>query len=404
MGELMPATPLASLGVPAQESRIIPFRVDQRYVNLGDVYQSSVVFSDGGLATPLVFSLKSADGQHYPLAFAVPSDDEMQISFTPRSAGLHYLIVHNTDPGQAVNVSGLALQFPQPSIQLHLLAEWGRTFERQHGGSYGTSLYAGYYLAVTEVSQLDFLLVMGYNPSFFNKGAASLQHPVENVTWYEAVEFCNRLSLLENRVPVYKLEGEVDPDKWPRPQGGDYDPLWDTISADFVQDLESWEQGYRLPTEAEWMWAAYGSDPREAFAGAAFADGLTYLDDYVWHYSNSGAASQPVRTRAPKLKEGFSFYDLSGNVEEWCWDIHLPGSPEAFAIGFRHDYRGYTVAPSNPPQYQMNRIVRGGSWYTMYVPDFKIEHVVGPVAWTRPGSNRNYRGFRLAHGLKVYAP
>jgi formylglycine-generating enzyme required for sulfatase activity len=174
-----------------------------------------------------------------------------------------------------------------------------------------------FYISKYEVSQALYQEVMGTNPSYFSGDNL----PVEEVSWYDAVEFCNALSQKEGLTPVY------------------------TISGTSV----SWNQnanGYRLPTEAEWEYAAGGgSSNRTKWAGT---NSESRLGNYAWYDSNSGNKTHPVGTKQPN---SLGLYDMSGNVWEWCWDWH------------DSDY--YSSSPStNPagPYSGSSRVLRGGSW------------------------------------------
>lgn len=151
----------------------------------------------------------------------------------------------------------------------------------------------------TEVTQKLYVSVMGENPSKF-KGD---NRPVESVSWYDAIYFCNKLSKLNGLQPVYAMDGETDPDKWY------YTPnIGDEVYSKITQDMT--KNGYRLPTYMEWKYAARGG---QKFKYAGSDD----IDEVAWYNDNSEEETHPVAQKKPN---GYGLYDMSGNVKEWCYD------------------------------------------------------------------------------------
>lgn len=153
----------------------------------------------------------------------------------------------------------------------------------------------------TEVTQKLYQMVMGENPSE-NKGASN---PVEFVSWYDAIYFCNELSEMFGYEPVYSVNGETDVAKWGyTPHNGE------SIKREIIMDEKA--NGFRLPTDDEWKFAAEG--------GQNFKySGSNNLDIVGWYGENSGDKTHPVAQKRPN---GYGLYDMSGNVWEWAWDAY----------------------------------------------------------------------------------
>ena len=157
------------------------------------------------------------------------------------------------------------------------------------------------YVATTPVTQAQWSAVMKTDPSHF-KGA---DRPVEQVSWYDAVQFCNALSERERRRPAYTLT-----------KGGGEHP---DVSLNPAAD------GFRLPTEAEWEFFCRAGTTTRYWSGDAEAD----LARVGWYEENSGGQTHPVGEK--KAPNPWGLHDVHGNVWEWCWDSKAPYSAEPAA-------------------------------------------------------------------------
>jgi len=181
--------------------------------------------------------------------------------------------------------------------------------------------------------------------------------PVIRVTWTDAVAYCNWLSEQHDYSAYYNI-GAGGKDGQPR------------------VSINAGANGYRLPTEAEWEYAARGGtrqqDPDAPFAGG---DAKTPLSQLGWFDDNSNGRTQPVgQLRA----NNGGLHDMSGNVWEWCWDIYGDYS--------RDDNRN----PTGPTE-GSHRVIRGGAWIQQ-ADDCRV-HV---RQYRRPDELTIYMGFRLA--------
>jgi len=205
----------------------------------------------------------------------------------------------------------------------------GGKFVRIEGGTFqreGNNItISSFNLGKFEVTQKEWTAIMGSNPSTF-KGD---NLPVEQVTWFDAVEYCNKLSQNEGLTPAYTISDRTPAAGYP-------------ITAATV----TWNRnanGYRLPTEAEWEYAARGgngSPNNYTYAGS------NTVDEVAWYDGNSGSRTHDVGTKKPN---GLGLYDMSGNVWEWCWDWY-----ETYASGAQNNPIGASSGSA--------RVIRGGSW------------------------------------------
>ncbi len=197
-----------------------------------------------------------------------------------------------------------------------------------------------------EVTQALWQSVMGSNPSNF-KGD---DRPVEQVSWFDAVDFCNKLSATEGLKPAYSINGS--------------NVSWDRTA-----------KGYRLPTEAEWEYAArggsQGSSQKVKYAGSDNPDAV------AWYSSNEGSQTHPV---GHKQANALGLYDMAGNVWEWVWDWYDSGY---YAKSRASDPVGADSGSS--------RVLRGGSWGVLPV-DLRSSSrsSYGPSL-----GDRNFVGFRV---------
>ena len=207
--------------------------------------------------------------------------------------------------------------------------------------------YHDYRVSKYEVTQELYEKVMGENPSHF-KGE---RKPVENVSWYDAIVFCNRLSEKVGKKSVYSVDGKTNTEEWGYiPHKGKFEIKReiDTNEIKIKQSLSS--DGYRLPTEYELRYAAKGGEKYD-FAGSKD------IDEVAWYNENSWGTTHDVGQKKPN---GYGLYDISGNVYEMFCQL------------YSFDVSSYCIKDFN---------VYGGSWDSR-AEDCRIYHR-SSVLWDR---------------------
>jgi formylglycine-generating enzyme required for sulfatase activity len=214
---------------------------------------------------------------------------------------------------------------------------------------------SGFSMGRYEVTQAEYRAVMGTNPSYFSGDNL----PVEKVSWYDAIAYCNALSQREGLTPAYTIDkSRSDPNNT-----SDYDDLKWTVT---------WNRnaiGYRLPSEAEWEYACRAGTTTPYYTGNAITD------DTGWYITNSGNKTHEV---GQKPANPWGLYDMAGNVAEWCWDW----------------YGSYFSSSQTNPEGSTTgslRVNRGGSWY--FIAQFlRSAH----RDYVSPSDRYRAVGFRLA--------
>ena len=205
-----------------------------------------------------------------------------------------------------------------------------------------------FYIGKYEVTQGEYEALIGKNPAEFKQSGKNA--PVEYVSWYDAVEYCNKLSDKEGLDRCYSGSGKK-------------------IKCDFDAN------GYRLPTAAEWEFAAKGGNKSEGYKYSGSND----LKQVAWYDDTSG---NKTHSAGGKQANELGIFDMSGNLYEWCWDWY-----GAYSSGKQNNPRGSSSGSF--------RVRRGGSWLH-FASSCRIAFRYSEY----PGHSYNYLGFRVVRSSK----
>jgi formylglycine-generating enzyme required for sulfatase activity len=274
----------------------------------------------------------SAGSHNYRFSF----DDGHGPLVTTQVTGLPWIVTEFVPPSMIKLDIGSGVTFAMGSPE----EEVGRDSDEP---MHDVTLTRSIWISETEVTQEVYLAITNSNPSYFN----GPNLPVEQLTWFEAIEFCNQYSSFSGYEPAYDISV-------PRYEDGR-----------LVFAVVEWDQdanGFRLPTEAEWEYACRAGSAT-AFSGGTLNRSDQYCEydslavpvivDLAWYCGNSDTgAGRRTHDVGGKLPNAFGLYDMHGNVWEWCWDQYgdYPPSPATDPTG----------PPEGDPAAQ--RVRRGGHW------------------------------------------
>ncbi|MDY0151990.1 MAG: chitobiase/beta-hexosaminidase C-terminal domain-containing protein [Candidatus Cloacimonas sp.] len=223
-----------------------------------------------------------------------------------------------------------------------------------------------FYIGKHEVTQLEWDYVMIDHAEIeAEKPITGDDDPLTgSITWGSAIEYCNKRSMIEGYQPCYNYDAlGVNPDLWPAG--------WYSLENHVLLSCNWYANGYRLPTEMEWMYAAQAGNQSNNF----IYSGSNVIEDVAWYSGNATDANLVGTKQANEL----GLYDMSGNVWEFCWDIYNYQYPTANVIN--------PVGPSSGSY----RVMRGGSW------DSDASNcTIARRFYTRTSIESNFSGFRVA--------
>ncbi len=236
----------------------------------------------------------------------------------------------------------------------------------------------GYFMGRHEVTQEEYEKYCSYTGGEDEKPTEQYgvgdDYPAYYVSWYDAVVYCNRRSIAEDLTPCYAIGGETDPSKW----GEDgtvptsSDSTWNGVTCNWNAN------GYRLPTEAEWEYAARAGDDTTNARTWSGTKTDADLEEYAW-YSYEGSDSKTHQV-GMLLPNAWGLHDMSGNVVELCWDWYGDYSTES------------VTNPTGPTGGSSGgyRVYRGGGWRNL-----ADGCTVSYRLYSDPNDRYDYVGFRL---------
>jgi formylglycine-generating enzyme required for sulfatase activity len=280
---------------------------------------------------------KKYDGQVWDDNYTTVAGNIVTWTETVADTGKYYYRVkayYGTDQSAVSNVTETWIQQAENEM---ILVPAG-TFQMGQVGVaepvHQVTISHSFYMAKYETTQKEWTDIMGTNPA--QGYGVGDNYPVYYVSWYDILVYCNKRSIAEGINPCYVINGSTDPNTWgsvPTAQ----DATWDAV------ECRWYENGYRLPTEAEWEYAARHND------GRTYPWGNTTPDATNCNY-NSNVNATTIVGNYPTGNSKLGLCDLAGNMMEYVWD------------GFENFNSNSQVDPVGPLEIKTNRVVKGGSW------------------------------------------
>jgi formylglycine-generating enzyme required for sulfatase activity len=343
--------------------------------------------SDGSELVDVTFDLADAENDTCAISILISADEGNTFTIIPTPANLSGAIGAGIVPGTGKivvwDIGAESYDIQGNQYRVKVTADDGTSdvpanFVFVEGGTFtmGNTLGGGssvelpthsvtlsaFYMGIYEVTQSEWQATMDSIPAY-DCGVGD-NYPAYYVSWYDLIKYCNLRSMEEGLTPVYTISGSTDPANWGTVPVSE-NATWDAVICNWSAN------GFRLPTEAEWEYAARGgtTNPDYIYSGSNDINAVAWYEG-----NNTTDGSKPV---GGKAANGLGIYDMSGNVNEWCWDWW----------GF------YSSAAQNNPTGSGSgsyRMLRGGSW-SCYAYDCRVSVRRSLLPYER----YNFAGLRL---------
>jgi len=304
---------------------------------------------DGSKRIDIWYDLFDADNDTCDVSICVSVDDGGSFDFSPNRLYLSGDInaqISGTEKHIIWEAGNESIEFDGSQYRIKVLADDGvinipPNFILVEGGTFYNGVsqvtLSSFYMNKYEVTQAEYIAVMGEPAPDVGYGGGP-NYPVYRLSWFNEIKFCNLRSFSEELEPCYSFSSfGTDPANWP--------VGWNSVPENHTLITCNWSaNGYRLPTEMEWMFAARGGNNSNNYNYS----GSNNINDVAWHTYNSGGSLHPVGTKAPNE---LGFYDMSGNAYERVWDItgDYPTDPQ--------------TNPTGPESGSLSRVSKGGSCF-----------------------------------------
>jgi formylglycine-generating enzyme required for sulfatase activity len=302
----------------------------------GGTYESpqTVTISSTTLGVTIVYTTDGSDPISNSMTYTVPILISSTTTLKAKAFRTGFADSQTASATYTINVPESFVYVPSGTFTMGKTTGSGDSDELPIHQVTLNSFYMGKY----EVTQVEYSQYMQPSSSWTSNYGLGDSYPAYNVSWYAILMYCNLRSIAEGLTPVYTISGSTNPADWGAVPTSN-NTAWDNVICNWNAN------GYRLPTEAEWEYAARGATntPDYLYSGS---DDINAVAWYGGNNTPNGA--KPV---GGKTANGLGLYDMSGNLWEWCWDWYSSSY--------------YSVSPVNNPPGPASgsyRVLRSGCW------------------------------------------